>query len=165
MRERESLFNEHLSELRRKEKEDRIAREKLIRKEFFAMLKERSDIVDRHSHWSDVKKVLEADSRYKVVESSSQKEDWFLDHIHDLKEDHRKEKEKKKRDRSRSPRKDDKGDRKKDKKRSSRSKSPHSRSKSPRRETKEEKEKRKKEKEKRKAEEKERKREEKERKS
>merc|ERR1712099_192978 len=39
MRERESLFNEHLSELRRKEKEDRIAREKLIRKEFFAMLK------------------------------------------------------------------------------------------------------------------------------
>merc|ERR1712226_924797 len=170
MRERESLFNEHLSELRKKEKEDRIAKEKQIRKEFFAMLKERSDIVDRHAHWSEVKKVLEADSRYKAVESSSQKEDWFLDHIHDLKEEHRKEKEKKKRDRSRSPRKDDKGDRKKekkrsrsrsrsrekskkdkkkDKKRSSRSKTPRSRSKSPKRESKEEKEKRKREKEKR----------------
>merc|ERR1719273_1621442 len=112
MRERESLFNEYLSEIRKKEKEDRVAKEKQIRKEFFAMLKERSDIVDRHAHWSDVKKVLESDTRYKAVESSSQKEDWFLDHIHDLKEDHRKEKEKKKRDRSRSPRKDDKGDRK-----------------------------------------------------
>merc|ERR1712226_29878 len=170
MRERESLFNEYLSEIRKKEKEDRIAKEKQIRKEFFAMLKERSDIVDRHAHWSDAKKVLESDTRYKAVESSSQKEDWFLDHIHDLKEDHRKEKEKKKRDRSRSPRKDDKGDRKKekkrsrsrsrsrekskkdkkkDKKRSSRSKTPRSRSKSPKRESKEEKEKRKREKEKR----------------
>merc|ERR1712088_449054 len=80
---------------RKKEKEDRIAKEKQTRKEFFAMLKE-STGVDRHSHWSDVKKTLEGDSRYKAVESSSQKEDWFLDHIHDLKEDHRKEKEKKK---------------------------------------------------------------------
>merc|ERR1712038_721134 len=185
MRERESLFNEYIGDLRKKEKEDRIAKEKQIRKEFFAMLKEKTDIVDRHSHWSDVKKALDSDPRYKAVESSSQKEDWFLDHIHDLKEDHRKEKEKKKRDRSRSPRKDEKADRKKDKKRSrsrsrsrekskkdkkkdkkrsSRSKSPRSRSKSPKRETKEEKEKRKREKEKRKAEEKERKREEKERK-
>jgi len=185
MRDRESHFNEYLSELRKKEKEERIVKEKQIRKDFFAMLKERSDIVDRHSHWSDVRKALDTDSRYKAVESSSQKEDWFLDHIHDLKEDHRKEKEKKKRDRSRSPRKDDKSekkkdkkrsrsrsrsrekskkDKKKDKKRSSRSKSPRSRSKSPKRETKEEKEKRKREKEKRKAEEKERKREEKERK-
>merc|ERR1712198_210723 len=113
MRDRESHFNEYLSELRKKEKEERIAKEKQIRKDFFAMLKERSDIVDRHSHWSDVKKALDTDSRYKAVESSGQKEDWFLDHIHDLKEDHRKEKEKKKRDRSRSPRKDDKSERKK----------------------------------------------------
>merc|ERR1711997_561491 len=122
--------------------EDRIAKEKQTRKEFFAMLKESSG-VDRHSHWSDVKKTLEGDSRYKAVESSSQKEDWFLDHIHDLKEDHRKEKEKKKRERSRSPKKEDKEDRKKDKKRSkSRSRS-REKSKSPNRETKEEKEKRK----------------------
>merc|ERR1712203_744647 len=96
MRDRESHFNEYLSELRKKEKEERIAKEKQIRKDFFAMLKERSDIVDRHSHWSDVKKALDTDSRYKAVESSGQKEDWFLDHIHDLKEDHRKEKKKKK---------------------------------------------------------------------
>ena len=181
MRERESLFNEYIGDLRKKEKEDRIAKEKQTRKEFFAMLKE-STGVDRHSHWSDVKKTLEGDSRYKAVESSSQKEDWFLDHIHDLKEDHRKEKEKKKRERSRSPKKEDKEDRKKDKKRSksrsrsrekskkekkkdkkrlSRSRSPRTKSKSPNRETKEEKEKRKREKEKRKEEEKERKREEK----
>merc|ERR1712173_244903 len=60
MRDRESHFNEYLSELRKKEKEERIAREKLIRKEFFAMLKERSDVVDRHAHWSDVKKLLES---------------------------------------------------------------------------------------------------------
>merc|ERR1739844_648497 len=117
MRERESLFNEYIGDLRKKKKKKKIAKEKQTRKEFFAMLKESSG-VDRHSHWSDVKKTLEGDSRYKAVESSSQKEDWGLDHIHDLKEDHRKEKEKKKRERSRSPKKEDKKDRQKDKKRS-----------------------------------------------
>jgi transcription elongation regulator 1 len=161
MRDRESIFNEHMSELRKKEKEDRIAKEKQNRKEFFALLKERSDIVDRHAHWSDVKKTLESDARYKAVDSSNQKEDWFLDHIHDLKEEHRREKEKKKRDKSKSPKRDDKEerkrdkdkkrsksrsrsreknkkDKKKDKKRSSRSRSPRSKSKSPSRENKEE---------------------------
>merc|ERR1711997_538861 len=121
MRDRESIFNEHMSDIRKKEKDEKIAKERQIRKDFFGLLKERNDVVDRHAHWSDVKKALESDARYKAVDSSSQKEDWFLDHMHDIKEEHRREKEKKKRERSRSPRKDD---RKKDRKRSkSRSKS------------------------------------------
>jgi hypothetical protein len=53
--------------------------------------------VDRHSSWSDVKKKLESDPRFKAVDSSRDREDFFLDFIHDLKEEHRREKDKKKR--------------------------------------------------------------------
>lgn len=69
------------------------------------MLTEDSSI-DHHAHWSDVKKRLDSDSRYKAVESSTQREDWFRDHLHDLKEERRRqkrrEKEKKRAKRSRS---------------------------------------------------------------
>ena len=104
-RERESLFNEHLLDLRRREKEERIAKRELIRKEFVELLKESSEFVDRHSSWSDVKKKLESDPRFKAVESSREREDYFLDHLHDLKDEYRREKDKKKdkkRSRSRS---------------------------------------------------------------
>ncbi len=101
-RDRESLFNEYVMELRKKEKEERVERERKARKDFFALLKESSAIVDRHSHWSDVKKQLDSDPRYKAVDSGRQREDWFHDHLHDLKEEHRREKDKKKKDRKRS---------------------------------------------------------------
>ena len=100
-RDRESLFNEHLIELRRREKEERQAKRDQIKRDFIDLLKDSSDFVDRHSSWSDVKKKLETDPRFKAVESSREREDYFLDYMHDLKEEHRKEKEKKKR-RSRS---------------------------------------------------------------
>ena len=63
--------------------------------------------IDHHAHWSDVKKRLDSDPRYRAVESSGQREDWFRDHVHDLKEERRREKrrekeKKKKRSRSRS---------------------------------------------------------------
>ena len=60
----------------------------------------------RHSRWSDVKKKLDSDSRYKNVDSSGLREDYFLDFIHDLKDEHKKKKKDKKRSsrsRSRSP--------------------------------------------------------------
>jgi transcription elongation regulator 1 len=102
-RERESLFNEHLIDLRRREKEERIAKREQIRKEYVELLKESSEVVDRHSSWSDVKKKLESDPRYKAVESSREREDYFLDHLHDLKDEYRRGKDKKKeRHRSRS---------------------------------------------------------------
>ena len=69
----------------------------MAKKDFMALLKE-TEAIDRHSHWSEVKKTVDADPRYKAVESSSQREDWFLDHVHDLKEVHRREKEKKRKE-------------------------------------------------------------------
>jgi transcription elongation regulator 1 len=101
MREREALFNEYLIDARKREKEEREVKRKTSKKEFMVLLKE-TTAIDRHCHWSEVKKTIDSDPRYKAVESSSQREDWFLDHVHDLKEEHRREKEKKKKNRSRS---------------------------------------------------------------
>ncbi|XP_017887706.1 transcription elongation regulator 1 isoform X4 [Ceratina calcarata] len=95
MRERESLFNEYLLEVRKKEKEEKTAKREQVKKEFIAMLREHKDI-DRHSHWSDCKKKLESDWRYRVVESASTREDWFRDYVRMLKEERKKEKEKEK---------------------------------------------------------------------
>lgn len=64
-----------------------------VKKEFFAMLREHKDI-DRHSHWSECKKKLESDWRYRVVESASAREDWFRDYVRVLKDERKKEKEK-----------------------------------------------------------------------
>jgi transcription elongation regulator 1 len=47
-----------------------------VKRDFIALLREHADI-DRHSRWSDVKKRLDMDPRYKAVESSSAREDWF----------------------------------------------------------------------------------------
>ncbi|XP_011260944.1 transcription elongation regulator 1 isoform X2 [Camponotus floridanus] len=93
MRERESLFNEYLLEVRKKEKEEKTAKREQVKKEFFAMLREHKDI-DRHSHWSDCKKKLESDWRYRVVESATTREDWFRDYVRILKDERKKEKEK-----------------------------------------------------------------------
>lgn len=116
MRERESLFNEFILEVRKREKEEKnhkreqviINKRQLtkclvlilkyfmgnlhsfpqIRKDFFDLLREHSEI-DRHSRWSDVKKKLDSDSRYKLVDSSSLREDYFRDYIRILKDERR----------------------------------------------------------------------------
>ncbi|KAF5276039.1 hypothetical protein FQA39_LY00835 [Lamprigera yunnana] len=93
MRERESLFNEYLIEVRRREKEEKSQRREQIKKDFFLLLREHSDI-DRHARWSDVKKKLDSDSRYKAVESSGQREDWFREYCKLLKDEKKKAKEK-----------------------------------------------------------------------
>jgi len=94
-RERESQFNEFQIEVRRKEKEEKEEKRKQIKKDFKLLLKE-TEGIDRHAYWGDVKKLIQEDSRYKAVESSTQKEDWFMDYVHELKDEHRREKEKKK---------------------------------------------------------------------
>ena len=53
-----------------------------IRRDYFDLLKEQS--LDRHSRWSETKKKIDGDSRYKAIDSSSRKEDWFRDYIHRL---------------------------------------------------------------------------------
>lgn len=123
-RERESLFNEYMLEVKKKDREERLAKKEQAKKEFTVMLKEFADDpdngIDRHSRWVDVKKKFDSDSRYKAVDSNTLKEDYFMDFVHDLKDDHRKskkDKKERKRSRSRSPK--------------GRSRSPKGRSRSP----------------------------------
>merc|ERR1712066_1090039 len=93
-RERESMFNEYQSEIRKKEREEKEEKRKITKKDFKELLKETEDI-DRHSHWSDIKKIIENDDRYTAIESSSQRQDWFEDYVQELKDEHRREKDKK----------------------------------------------------------------------
>merc|ERR1712071_293798 len=58
--------------------------------------------IDHHSHWSDFKKLISEDPRYLAVDKSNDREDWFLDYVQELKDDHRKEKDRKRAERSRS---------------------------------------------------------------
>merc|ERR1719483_466443 len=68
-RDRESLFLEIQSDLKKKEKEEKYEKRKQSKKDFKTMLRD-SDLIDRHSYWGDVKKSLQEDSRYLAIESS-----------------------------------------------------------------------------------------------
>lgn len=59
------------------------------------MLKEHSEI-DRHTHWMDIKKKLDQDSRYRAISDSVLREEYFYDYIRILKDERKKEKAKKK---------------------------------------------------------------------
>lgn len=99
-RDRETIFNEYIADVRKKEKEDREEKRKAAKREYKELLKETEEI-DRHTHWSDVKKIIQDDPRYTAVESSSSREDWFADYLHELKEEHRNKKKERSRSRSR----------------------------------------------------------------
>ena len=49
------------------------------------LLKETS-IIERNSRWSEIKKKIDSDPRYKAVESSSRREDWFRDYVKNIEE-------------------------------------------------------------------------------
>merc|ERR1712013_961203 len=102
-RDRESLFNEYQMEVRKKEKEEKEEKRKQIKKDFKALLRE-TEGIDRHSYWSDIKKMIGEDDRYVAVESSGQREDWFTDYVLELKDEHRREKDKKRAEKERSSR-------------------------------------------------------------
>jgi len=86
-----------------------------VKRDFIALLREHADI-DRHSRWSDMKKRLDMDPRYKAVESSSAREDWFREYVKALKEERKREKE---RDREKRDKREpkDKGDKERDRER------------------------------------------------
>merc|ERR1712154_95614 len=100
-RDRESLFNEYQMEVRKKEKEEKEEKRKQIKKDFKALLRE-TEGNDRHSYWSDIKKLIGEDDRYLAVESSGQREDWFTDYVLELKDEHRREKDKKRAEKEKS---------------------------------------------------------------
>jgi len=55
----------------------------MLKADFILLLKETSEI-DRHSRWSDIKRKIDSDPRYKAVDSSSRREDWFKDYVKNL---------------------------------------------------------------------------------
>lgn len=92
MRDREDLFNDFVDDLRRKESEQK---RELVKKRYFDLLRETSSI-SHSSVWSDVKRKIDHDSRYKAVSHDSQLEDWFYEHVKVLKEERKKRKAEKK---------------------------------------------------------------------
>merc|ERR1711993_76894 len=100
-RDREAHFNDYVSELKKKDKEEKDEKRKAAKKGFKELLKE-TEGIDHHSHWSDFKKLISEDPRYVAVDKSNDREDWFLDYVQELKDEHRKEKDKKRAERSRS---------------------------------------------------------------
>lgn len=68
------------------------------------MLREHSDI-DRHSHWSDVKRKVDSDARYKAVDSHGMREDWFREYCRILKEEKRRRKDEKEKSKAKEKRK------------------------------------------------------------
>lgn len=131
-RDREAYFQDFVTDMRKKEKEEKAKEREKQRKDFMEMLKDGKVKIDRHSRWADVKKELDTDERYVAIESSSRREDWFKDHIRDLEREHKlkerekererekekekeKEKERKERkDRDREKSRDDKKDKRRD---------------------------------------------------
>uniref|UniRef100_A0A1B6GNX3 FF domain-containing protein n=1 Tax=Cuerna arida TaxID=1464854 RepID=A0A1B6GNX3_9HEMI len=117
MRERESLFNEFLLEVRKREKEEKNLRREQVKRDFFSLLREHSEI-DRHSRWSDAKKRVDSDPRYKNVDSSAVREDWFREYLKILKDERKREKERdrERRDKDRRDKgdKSDRGDKEKE---------------------------------------------------
>ncbi|GBM20053.1 Transcription elongation regulator 1 [Araneus ventricosus] len=81
MRDRESIFNDYLQDVRRKERDERSSQREKSKKGFIEYLKEQKNL-DKHSRWGDVKKILSLeDPRYKAVDSSSLREEWFREYI------------------------------------------------------------------------------------
>ncbi|CAH8542811.1 unnamed protein product [Heterobilharzia americana] len=69
-RDREAMFQDYLVDLRKREKEDKHREKEKVKVDFFNMLKEQKSI-NRYTHWTDVKRKVDSDPRYKAVESSS----------------------------------------------------------------------------------------------
>ncbi|XP_048485729.1 transcription elongation regulator 1 isoform X2 [Plutella xylostella] len=107
-RSREMYFTEYLIQLKRKEREERESRRDQAKFEFNSLLREHG--VDRHSRWLDVKRRIEDDPRYRAVESSAVREDYFKDFTRSLKvkDDRRKEKDKEKNGKKEKEKKDKK---------------------------------------------------------
>lgn len=90
MKERESLFNEFVNELKKAAKQREEERKQALKekaekekKDFLSMLKEEKKLNEK-SQWKRVKSWFQKDSRYRGVESSSQREEMFNGYIKSL---------------------------------------------------------------------------------
>uniref|UniRef100_A0A914VS59 Transcription elongation regulator 1 n=2 Tax=Plectus sambesii TaxID=2011161 RepID=A0A914VS59_9BILA len=86
MRERETLFTDYVSELRKAEKEERRLQKEKHKQDFLALIRDQEGLT-RKSKWSDVKKKIDHDPRYKQIDSSSTREEWFKEFAKTLPEE------------------------------------------------------------------------------
>ncbi|KPJ04708.1 Transcription elongation regulator 1 [Papilio xuthus] len=112
-RDREKFFNEYILEVRKKEKEDKEKKKEQVKNDFLALLKEKN--VGRHTRWAEIKKKIDSDPRYKAVESSTIREDYFREYCKLAKDDRKKDKDGKEKERDRSASKKEKKDKDRDK--------------------------------------------------
>jgi transcription elongation regulator 1 len=101
-KDRESMYNDFLVDLRKHlEKEDKYGDKEARKKNFYAMLKEMKHL-HRYSSWTETKKQLENDSRYKAIDSSAKREDYFRDYCKGLDEKEKDRDKEKERDKEKS---------------------------------------------------------------
>uniref|UniRef100_W5MSA5 Transcription elongation regulator 1 n=1 Tax=Lepisosteus oculatus TaxID=7918 RepID=W5MSA5_LEPOC len=79
MKDREAIFIEFMTALRKKEKEDSKTRGEKVKHDFYELLSDHH--IDGQLRWSKVKDKLESDHRYKAVESSAMREELFKQYV------------------------------------------------------------------------------------
>ncbi|XP_053486864.1 transcription elongation regulator 1a isoform X5 [Ictalurus furcatus] len=92
MKDREAIFAEFMTSLRKKEKENSKNRGEKVRQDFFELLSDYH--VDGQQRWSKVKEKMETDPRYKAVETSAAREELFKSFVEKLAKNSNSEKEK-----------------------------------------------------------------------
>ncbi|KAG9265477.1 transcription elongation regulator 1-like [Astyanax mexicanus] len=75
MKDREAMFTEFMTALRKRDKEDSKTKGEKVKQDFFDLLSDHH--VDIQQRWSKVKDKLETDQRYKAVESSAAREELY----------------------------------------------------------------------------------------
>uniref|UniRef100_A0A8C6LEP8 Transcription elongation regulator 1 n=1 Tax=Nothobranchius furzeri TaxID=105023 RepID=A0A8C6LEP8_NOTFU len=75
MKDREVIFIEFMTALRKREKEDSKSRGEKVKQDFYDLLSEQH--IEGSQRWSKVKDRVETDPRYKAVESSALREELF----------------------------------------------------------------------------------------
>ncbi|KAL3651725.1 hypothetical protein CASFOL_004727 [Castilleja foliolosa] len=83
--ERKQTFSEFVGQKKKREAEEKRARQKKAREDFKIMLQEYKDLTSS-AKWSDVISTFEEDERFKAVERFDDREDLFEDHLEELKE-------------------------------------------------------------------------------
>ncbi|XP_071027249.1 transcription elongation regulator 1-like isoform X4 [Oncorhynchus clarkii lewisi] len=79
MKDREAIFIEFMTSLKKKEKEDSKNRGEKVKQDFFELLGDHH--LDGGQRWSKVKDKLEGDLRYKAVESSNTREELYKQYV------------------------------------------------------------------------------------
>uniref|UniRef100_A0A8C1LGW5 Transcription elongation regulator 1 n=1 Tax=Cyprinus carpio TaxID=7962 RepID=A0A8C1LGW5_CYPCA len=92
MKDREAIFNEYMTAFRKKEKENSKNRGEKVKQDFFELLSDYH--VDGQQRWSKVKEKMETDPRYKAVETSAAREEFFKNYVERLAKNPDSEKEK-----------------------------------------------------------------------